>query len=188
MKKLVILGAGQQGRICKSLAESLGYKVVAFIDDNCNRTVAGLPVYRYIDDVPKWKKCFYFVAVGDISTRLRFIKAVDKAKVRVCNLIDKSLLIGKNVKIGKGNFIYKGTIIYDDVTIGDYNIINTQTLLAIDSVIGNNNNIGMGCKVCGGVKIGNNNYFGAQTVFVSGSKLLDRNTFEPNTVINGDYR
>ena len=169
--RVVILGAGQQGRVCCKLAAENGYEPYAFVDDFKEGEVEGLPVYRRIEDVPGFAECRYHVAIGEIEPRKKYCDELARLGLGSVNLIDSTAHIEEGAEIGTGNYIYKFAIIYASAKIGDNNIINCKTVLATDSRIGSNNNISMGCNICGGVKIGNNCYIGCQSSVVSGKHI-----------------
>ena len=185
--KIVIMGAGQQGRICKRLAHVLGYAVVAFVDDNKgNMQVEGIPVYYNAEDIPNYAEYLYFVAVGEIEPRRKFIDKIAELGVGSLNLVDPSAQIEEGASIGIGNYIYKNAIIYASAKVGSHNIINCKAVLATDSEIGDNNNISMGCNICGGVKIGNDTYIGCNSSVVSGYKVGDGAVIAAGSVVLDD--
>lgn len=171
MENIVILGAGQQGRICKELAFKNGYNVCAFVDDYETGKVEGVEVYRKIENIDGFHNYKYFVAIGDIRPRRKFCDELERLHLRTINLIDETACIEEGANIGTGNFIYKFAIIYSSAKIGDNNIINCKAVVATDSIIGNNCNISMGCNICGGVTVGDDTYIGCQASVVSGINI-----------------
>ena len=159
-EQLVIFGAGQQGRVCKRLAIENGYDVAAFIDDFAAGLVEDVPVYQTIYDIPDFRKYKYFVAIGDVKARRKFVDQIYSQKLESVNLIDKAAYIEDGAQLGTGNYICKLAIIYASAKIGSHNIINCKAVLATDTVVGTNNNISMGCNLCGSVRVGNNCYIG----------------------------
>lgn len=184
-KKIVIFGAGQQGRICKRLATVTGYKVIAFIDDYEGKT-EGIPVYRRVELIPHFEKYKYIVAVGDIKVRKKFIQVINKYRLKCVNLIDPTADIEKGAIIGTGNFIYKFASIYESATIGDHNIINCKAVVAADAVVSNNCNICMGANLCGDVHVGENTYVGYQATVVSGNNVGKNSYVEAGSVVKNN--
>jgi len=184
--KLVILGAGQQGRICKRLAEELNIEVVAFVDNYVEGKVEGVKIYTEIEEVPNYKEMKYIVAIGDIGARRKFINQIDKLELDPITLIDPSAQIEEGAEIGKGNYIYKFVTVYKSAKIGDHNIINTKSLIATDAVIGNNCNICMGANVCGGCHVGDNSTVGYNSTIVSGYNVGENVKVEGNSIVYMD--
>ncbi len=186
MSSIVILGAGQQGRICKRIALENGLEVHAFVDDNEAGEVEGIGVFRKIEDIPDYRKYKYHVAIGEIPPRKKFCDEVKRLGLETVNLIDSKAVIEEGAKLGNGNFIQKFAIIYASAEVGDNNIINCKAVCATDSKIGNNNNISMGCNVCGGVEIGDDNYIGCNASLVSGVKVGSNSIIGAGSVVLKD--
>ena len=186
--RLVILGAGQQGRVCRKLAAETGYEPYAFVDDFKEGEVEGLPVYRRIEDVPGYEDCKYHVGIGKIEPRKKYCEELARLGLGTVNLIDPTAVIEEGAEIGTGNYIYKFAIIYASAKVGDNNIINCKAVLATDSRIGDNNNISMGCNICGGVQIGNNCYIGCQSSVVSGKRIGNDAVVGAGSVVLDDIR
>lgn len=180
---IVIFGAGQQGRVCKRLAIENGYKVVAFIDDFKTGEVEGVPVYQSVGQIENFWKYKYFVGVGEIAPRRRFISEIERLGLESVNLIDRAAYIEDGAQLGTGNYICKLAIIYASAKLGNYNIINCKAVLATDSVVGNNCNVSMGCNLCGGVNVGNDCYIGCQASVVSECYIGDGSTVAAGSVV-----
>lgn len=186
MEKLIILGAGQQGRNCKRLAPLNGLEAVGFVDDFIKGTVEGLPVYGSIEKIPDYKSHKYIVAVGDMDVRKKFIEKIKELQLECANLIDPSAEIEEGAVLGTGNYIYKFVSIYGSAVVGDHNIINTKAVLATDAVVGNNCNICMGSNLCGDVHVGDNSYIGYNATVVSGNNVGANATVEAGAVVMSD--
>jgi len=184
--RLVILGAGQQGRVCKVVAEDNGYKVVAFVDDFKTGEVEGVPVYSSVEDIEDFQNLRYIAAIGNVGPRKRLRYVLTKYKLRTVNLIDKHAIIEPGAKIGNGNFIGKNAIIYASAKIGSDNIINCKAVIATDAVVGDNCNVSLGCNICGGVHVGDNCYIGCQASVVSGVKIGNGATIGAGAVVLHD--
>ena len=183
MDKLIIFGAGQQGRNCLNLARRLGIEVVAFVDDYVFGMVDGVLVYRDLRDVEKYKQCKAIVAVGDLGVRQQWIDVIEQEGIEPLTLIDPSAQIEEGAKIGKGNYIYKLVSVYASSKIGDHNIINTGAVLATDCVIGDNCNICFGSNICGAVEVGDNSIIGYNASVASGFKVGHDAIVEANSVV-----
>lgn len=171
MERLIILGAGQQGRNCKRLAPLNNYEAIGFVDDYIQGEIESLPVYRTIEEIPDYRNCKYIVAVGDMEVRKVFVEKIRDLQLDCANLIDPTASIEDGAIIGKGNYIYKFVSVYASATIGDHNIINSKAVLATDAVVGNNCNICMGSNLCGDVHVGDNSYIGYNATVVSGNNV-----------------
>jgi len=141
---LVIFGAGGLAReifgwIKASKPDSRKYPIAAFVVDGLDRAgeYCGVPIVG--------REHF-----GRQALRPRFIMAVSdpKAKALVCGelessgwtaaqYIHESVLIGSNVRIGKGMIVCPLCTISSDAVIGDHVLINGSTLVGHDVSIGN---------------------------------------------------
>lgn len=185
-EKLVIFGAGQQGRVCKRLAIESGYTVVAFVDDYKTGLVEGIPVYQSVLDIPYFRTFKYFIGIGEIEPRKKFLSEIERLGLESVNLIDKTACIEDGAQIGTGNYICKLAIVYASAKIGNHNIINCKAVLATDTVVGDNNNVSMGCNLCGSVHVGNNCYIGCQASIVSECTIGDGATVAAGAVVLKD--
>ncbi|HCJ37873.1 MAG TPA: hypothetical protein DHV37_06050 [Erysipelotrichaceae bacterium] len=191
-EKIVIIGAGQQGRNCKRLANELLIDVVAFVDEYESDYVEGIKVYRKIEDIANYDKFKYIIGIGDINVRRRYVDEINRLSLDSITLIDPHAVIEKGAKIGKGNYIYKLATVYASATIGDHNIINSGTILATDSVIGNNCNICFGSVICGDCHVGDDSVVGYNAEISSGFNIGKDVVVEANSVIrrnvnDGEY-
>ena len=186
MNKLVILGAGQQGRVCKRLAEHFGFEVVAFIDDFQKGFIGDVPVYNSIEKIDDYKAKKFFLAFGEMKPRIKYYQLMKELNLETINLIEESAMIEQGAVIGNGNYISKDAIIFSSAKIGDCNIINCKTVIATDVKVGNNNNISLGCNLCGGAKVGDNCYIGCQSSISSGFHIGSNVTVGAGAIVLDD--
>ena len=186
MDKLIILGAGQQGRNCKRLAPLNNVEVVGFVDDFVKGNVEGVPVYASVEDILGFQDYKYIVAVGDMEARKKLIEKINELNLACVNLIDPTASIEDGAVIGTGNYIYKFVSVYASASIGDHNIINTKAVLATDAAVGNNCNICMGSNLCGDVHVGDNSYIGYNATVVSGNNVGKDARVEAGAVVMSD--
>ncbi len=186
MNNLVILGAGQQGKVCKNLAEKIGYKVIAFVDDFQKGFIGDVPVYNSIESIDDFKAKKFFLAFGESKPRLKYYKLIKKLNLETVNLIDEDSKIEHGAVIGTGNYISKDAIIFSSAKIGDCNIINCKAVVATDVRIGNNNNISLGVNLCGGARVGDNCYIGCQSSISSGFHIGNNVTVGAGAIVLDD--
>lgn len=153
MSEVVIVGAGEQGRVVLDILRELGVGVVGFLDDgvpegqkNVIGTTALLSKPRCFNSV--------VVAVGDNHDRARlYRKALEK--VRVINAIHPKAVISKTAQIPQfGNVtICAGAIINPHAKIGFNVIINTGTIIEHDCTIEDHVHVASGAVLLGGVHV-----------------------------------
>lgn len=154
MKKIIIIGAGEQGRVILDyLREIENYEVVGFLDDNREGETNGIPIIGKINNAQYKIEFSYFVAFGDNALRKKIIEEIEKQRGKLETIIHPTAIISKSVLIGEGTSIGVGAIICNDSKIGRGVIIDTGVIIEHDNEIGNYVNISPGSKTMGGVKI-----------------------------------
>jgi sugar O-acyltransferase (sialic acid O-acetyltransferase NeuD family) len=175
---LVIFGVGGLAReifgwIRASKRDSRAYPIAAFVVDDAGEQgeYCGVPVVGRE----------YF---GHGAARPRFIMAVSepKAKARVCGELEaagwsaaqyvhESVLIGTNVKVGRGMIACPLCTISSDAVIGDHVLINGSTLVGHDVRIGDFCSLLGRVSLNGGVILGEGVLVGASATIYPGKKV-----------------
>lgn len=165
MDRIILVGAGGHS---KSVADSIDdrkYELCGFIDENKEGMHLGLPIFgKTIESIPHYRKYKYFVAIGDVTHRESWFNKIKTMGLDTINIIDKTSIIAKNVKIGTGNFIGKMAIINAGAKIGDDNVINTKALVEHECIVGNHNHLSTNSVINGNVIIGDRVFMGSSSV------------------------
>ena len=98
-----------------------------------------------------------------LDLKKKIIKDLKNNNELLINVIDKSVIIGQNVKLGKGIILYSGVVIGDNVKIHDGVLLHNAVVISHDSIIGNSTYISPNSTVCGNVKINDCCFIGAGT-------------------------
>lgn len=173
-KMLIIIGAG--GHALSVLASYGAQNSVAgFIDENKCGEFCDYPILaKSIGEVKDPAQYCYFIAIGDNETRKRFYVELVEKGLEVISIIDKSAIVDKNVKIGKGNFIGKLAVIVSGSEIGDNNLINSKALIEHGCKLGSHINISTNATLNGEVVVEDGVFFGSSAV-CNGQKRLGEN-------------
>ncbi len=173
-KKLIIIGAG--GHALSVIASSGASNPIAgFIDENKSGDFAGYSILaKSIAEIENPEQYCYFVAIGDNEARKRFYDELVKNGLDVISIIDKSAIVDKDVKIGKGNFIGKLAVIVSGSEIGDNNLINSKALIEHGCKLGSHINISTNATLNGEVIVEDGVFFGSSAV-CNGQKRLGEN-------------
>lgn len=196
MNQLIIIGAGGHS---KSVIDSLDFnkfKIVGFIDDNKSGKHFGYKILgNRIEDIDEPNNYSYFIAIGDNTIRELWFNKLKELQLKIINIVDKTAIISKSAKVGRGCFIGKMAIINADSTIGDNCIINTKALIEHECSIGNSNHISTNSVVNGNVVIGNRVFIGSSAVIRGQLKINDNiivgagavviNSIKSNTTVVG---
>jgi UDP-N-acetylbacillosamine N-acetyltransferase len=192
-KRVNVLGAGGHARSVIALLERCEYGVEGVYDDGFQQgtteLIAGIPLRGAIPPAGT----HLVLALGNGAQRTQALLQYQDL-ILENSVIDPSVIVTKDVSIGKYNLIMSRTVINTDAKIGDNNIINTGAIIEHESVIGNNNHISVGAILCGRVIVGNNCFLGAGTivadkisicndVITGAGAVVVKNITEPGTYV-----
>ena len=141
MCKLLVLGAGQYGKVAKEIAESMcAYDGIEFLDDNNPSAVGHLSEFENFTSEFEHA----VVAIGNSELRLKLIEDLEAAGYTVPVLVHPTAYISPSADIYEGSFIEPKAVIHTDVRIGEGCIISAGT------IINHNATVGDGCHLnCG---------------------------------------
>ena len=175
MKRLAIIGSalsGGAGQIIEAIANQDRIRVVLILDRDVNAFGKGIhevPVVGSTDDLlRKWNDSEFDVAVvaigGDLAERKRLFEYLQINNIPLINIIDSSVKLGLNVKIGEGNVILNNSYLGNDVRLGNNNYILNQCSIQHDTIIEDHNYLATNVTIGAKVKIGRLNRFGIKSV------------------------
>lgn len=174
MKNIVIAGSGGCAREIKWLIDRINgnggkWNFCGYIDKEVGKdNVAGDDSFL----LNVCEKLSVAIAIGNQTMRKHLYEQYkNNSFLDFPNLIDPSVDIGENVKLGKGNLICANNIITVDIVIGDFNIINLGCTITHDVRIGSFNTINPGVNVSGNVEISDLTDIGTGTKIIQGRKI-----------------
>ena len=132
MRDIIIIGAGGYS---KSVIDSLDkekYRVAGFIDENTEKkSHLGFPVLASSIEGLKMQKgdFVFFVAIGNNKKRKKWFDELEKRNLEVISVVDKTAIVSKGAKVGKGCFIGKMAIVNNGSVVGDNCVVNTRSLV-----------------------------------------------------------
>lgn len=166
MQRLVIWGAGGQGREVWQLCQDLGVQVLGFLDERPSEkgtTVKGLPVIgNLVDLIDHLRRSridlntvgIVCAGVGDPRLKKRFFQEVKASDFQVAQaLVHPSSSLGAGSEIGEGSVVFKGTYISVDVEIGSCVALNAHCSLSHDCKVGDFATLSPGTNVAGWAQI-----------------------------------
>ncbi|PKP44987.1 MAG: transferase [Bacteroidetes bacterium HGW-Bacteroidetes-12] len=186
MKNIVLFGGGTHLSYCIDIIEKENkYKIVGITDPNHEKGVS-LFGYKVIGQqenikelINEYKIDSGIITIGDNWTRkIVYDKIVEIVPdFDFVSTIHPSVVIGKNVTIGKGTVIMAGCIISPNVKIGEFCFFATGAILEHDSFMDDFSSLSAGSVTGGKVKIGK---FSAITLGVT---IFDRIEIGEHSVI-----
>lgn len=166
--KLIIAGAGGMGRevfswLSHAIKDKKDYEIIGFIDDNpeaLGHTKYPVRVIGNIADYQPKVDESLVVSILNPSIRKRIVASLIKKNAVFYTLIHPSVIMGNNVKIGRGSIICPNCILTNDIDVGEFVFINTSSTIGHDAIIGNFSSINGKVEITGNVKVGEGCLFG----------------------------
>lgn len=202
MNELYILGAGTYGEVIFELAETVGYRVVGFYDDDpalIGTEVMGKKVIGPFSNFTKSNIIGknFAVAIGNNKIRFQIMQNILNNYGLLPTLIHPKANICPSTTIGKGVYIHAGACIWTKAEIGNFTFISPNTVIAHHTKVGKACLISTLCAVGAGVNIKNFVMFGFGTTVITGVKNIGENVMsgggtviikdvEDNSVIVGN--
>lgn len=180
MNELYILGAGTYGEVIFELAETVGYRIAGFYDDDPtligtkvmgNKVIGPLSSLTKSDMIGK----NFAVAMGNNKIRFRVMQNILNNEGLLPTLIHPKANICRSAKIGVGVYIHAGACIWTKAEIGDFTFISPNTVIAHHTKVGKACLISTLCAVGAGVNINNFVMFGFGTTVITGVKNIGKN-------------
>jgi sugar O-acyltransferase (sialic acid O-acetyltransferase NeuD family) len=186
MKNLVLFGGGLHANYCADILEKMNeYDIVGIIDSEAplKSELYGYPVIGRQEDIvnlvnehkiecglisigDNWSRKIVYDCIIDLMPGFEFI-----------NAIHPSVIIGKNVSVGRGVVAMAGTIINPNCNIGDFCFFATGAQLDHDSTIESFASISAGSVTGGKV------FIGKYSAITLGVTVLDRIHIGENVLI-----
>ena len=159
--KLVILGSGGYGNTVLDIAEQLGYKIVAILDDKDEKHP--LSSYKeYINDDTE-----FIVALGNNELRLSWCERIFNDGGKLATLIHPTAYVSSKANIGMGSVILPNSIVNTGSKVGVGCIVNLGAIIDHDCIIEN------GVHVCVSAIVKGNNVIGKCTKIEAG-EIIER--------------
>lgn len=167
MKRIVIVGTGQQSQVVKYNVVAQGaYDIIAYLDTDTSKwgkSLKGIPILSgYKDyDSDYLRKVestlhtnYFFIALGNMKVRRKLFEFFTICGWHPADIIHPSATVSPTAKLGCGVFIEAGCLITPNPVIGDNVVINTGSQVNHDNYIGDHVYIASGVILSGGVTIG----------------------------------
>lgn len=193
-KKIVIVGAGGQGKNISLLLEQVGgWDILGYADDNLQlkgKLVRGHLVLGPVNDVFRSLDTVSVVfAIGRSSVvreKVSFLKSLQK-NFLFPNIIHPTVSFNpSDVTLGEGNVINANVVLTTGITLGSFNYLNRCSSVSHDVTIGNFCFIHAGVHLSGGCVLGDNTWLGVNSTLIEGLKIGDDATVGAGTVVLKD--
>lgn len=196
MKRVIIVGAGGFGREVYSWARAhpdcgKAWEITGFLDDNSR----ALESFNY--EVPILGP----VAAHQTESDERFLCAIGSPAVKrsVCQqlldrggvfltLVHPSVIMGRNVQLGRGVVLCPGVVLTCDISVGDFAMINCLSSAGHDVRIGDWATISAHCDMTGRTELGEMAFMGSGARLLPGKKVGPRALVGAGSVVLSNVR
>lgn len=137
-ESLLILGAGQYGRVVRETAEAMEcYKKIDFLDDNCPIALGILADYELF--VQEYSCAF--VAIGNPRVRMQWLHKLEQAGFELPILIHPSAYVSPSANLGRGTIVEAMAVVNTEA------VVEAGGMLCAGCVVNHNAHIMQVCQV-----------------------------------------
>lgn len=170
VKKLIIVGAGGLGRevhfwLKDWIAHNPGHVLGGFLDDgslSLNRFNHYADIISTIDDYEPKVDEHLLCAIGKPGDKKYVVEKLLAKGAQFFSFIHSSVIVGENVKIGRGAIICPYSVLSVDLELGDFVTVNTMCTISHDSYIGHFSTLSLHCDVTGGAILEDEVFLGSR--------------------------
>lgn len=180
-REMVIIGAGTYGSVIRELAESCGYGVVGFLDDDAAKwgtDLDGLPVSGPIssalDDAAA--DLAVAVAIGNNTARLAWLLAAQLRGREIPCLLSPWAIVSPSAQIGDAVYLHPGSHVWTQARIGLGSILSPHATVAHHTVLGQACFVSTGANVGASINVGEGALFGIGSTTSTGVRLVGAHT------------
>lgn len=199
IEKILILGGGKSAiMISDIILNNPKQRIFGILDDKKSlkgKKIYGNDILGPISMIDKlWDNGEFDSAIisfsKPINMRAKLFEKLSKKGIRFTNIIDASVIIHRNVKIGIGNIIFANSRIGVCSTIGDNNFISSYVNIEHHNLLGSNCTFGPFFSSSGTVEIGDTVKFGIGVYIEPGLKIGTNSIISSGSVIttNIEYK
>ena len=181
MGKLYIYGAGGLGKEVLDLARQVDgerFSDYVFLDSNpvlTGKEISGIDVKT--PDSFSIYDGHIAIAIADPGIKKRIIQSLPK-ETKYATLVHPTVILGSNVRIGRGSILSAGVKISCDTEIGEFAHVNFNCTIGHDCRIKDHFTAAPGANISGNVSIGDEVFCGTQAAIKQGIRIA-------NTVVIG---
>lgn len=133
MNNLLIIGAGQYGRLVMEIAEDLGiYDRIDFADDNSGEAVCGVSAIN--DLYPEYGSIV--VAIGDPAVRCSLTEMLLNTEFEIATIISTRAYVSPTASIGKGCIVEPFAVIQSEAVVEDGCFISAGAVVNHNCTVG----------------------------------------------------
>ena len=175
-KELIIIGAGGDGRNVADVVRDLSedWKLLGFLDDDPvkqGKEINGVRVLGKIDDLEKYRGCYFTVLVGTVKrmkSKKNLIAKIGLRSDEYATIIHPSAKISPSASIGKGTVVLPMVTVMANAYLGDFVFVASKTNIGHDTKIYDYTLISAMVGIAGGVTVQEGAYIGISSCIREG--------------------
>lgn len=190
MKKLLILGAGGQGKVVLDLALTCeAWDEISFLDGSkIGEEILGYPVIGDLWDYEMFTEQYThaIVAVGNNELRLKLTEELLEVGYQVPIFIHPSAIVSQFSTIGAGTIVMPQAVINVLAHIGKGCIVNTGVIIEHDCQIGDGVHLSPSATLGGTVSVGDKSWICLGAKVINNITIGERVTVGAGAVVIED--
>jgi sugar O-acyltransferase (sialic acid O-acetyltransferase NeuD family) len=193
-KSLVIVGAGGFGReVFEWAAQSFDFAeewcFKGFVDDNPN-ALAGknypVGILCGIDAYEPEPRDYFLCAVGKPGLKADLVGQMLEKGAKPASLIHPTVVIGRNVRLGRGVILCPRVVLTCDIHLGDFVTFNVASAAGHDVEVGDWSQTSAFCDLTGNTRLGKGVFMGSHSTVLPGISVGDHAVVGAGSVVVRD--
>lgn len=142
-RNLIIVGAGQYGRVAKEIAEAVDFAKIDFLDDSAQDAIGTVSnMEKFVSDYS-----YAVVAIGNAALRKSLMQQLEECGYMIAILIHPQAYISPSARIGKGCIIEPKAVILTGTTLEAGVFASAGSIVNHNCFIGEMCHLDVGCIV-----------------------------------------
>ena len=166
---IVLIGAGEHGKVVAEILEALQATILGFYDDDpAKQKVWDYPVRHRIDAFGPLDNIGFVISLGNNAIR----KKLDAAyKLNYATAVHPMAFVSKRSKVGEGTVAMAGVCVNTGTVIGRHCILNTSCAIDHDCLLEDFVHISPGVALAGKVQVGEGTHIGIGASVIPGIRI-----------------
>lgn len=175
-RPLVIVGAGDHGRVVLDLARALGHEPYGFVEPRAapDRTsVDGVAIVGDLEDPEPWRRGnpVFVAALGDNRARASAFERCRELGLQPVSLVHPSAILLGGASVAAGAVVCAGAVVGVMARVGENAVVNTSASIDHDVVLGAHVQVGPGAHLAGRVIVGDGAFIGIAAAVREGARV-----------------
>lgn len=175
-RPIVIVGAGDHGRVVLDLARTLGHDVLGFVEPTpgADRTsVEGVAVIGDLETPDAWRRGnpAFVAALGDNKARAAAFERCHGLGLEPVALVHPTAILLGGASVAAGAVVCAGAVVGVMARVGENAVVNTSASLDHDVILGAHVQIGPGAHLAGRVMVGDGAFIGIGAAVREGIRI-----------------